>query len=236
LRAPPRAIIGSVILAALGAGAFVSRGLRNPMTQIDSLLVATQASGPQGWLVFAAIQVAVAALGILPASLLAIAAGLSYGIWLGFALSATGTLLGGWVAFLLSRSILRPWIAQLLMSRDGLAKIDAAVARDGWRFVCLMRVSPVMPFAATSYGLGLTGIDNRQFLLGTLASLPALLGYVATGAFARAGLAVTQNDTSLLQSAMLVMGLAATIFAGLRIQRMLRSSLGGGETLMNATV
>lgn len=215
------------MLAALAAGAFVSRGLRNPMAQIDYMLVATEASGPRGWLVFTAVQIGVAALGILPASLLAIAAGLSYGLWLGFALSASGTLIGGWLAFLLSRSILRPWIAQLLMSRERLAKFDMAVARDGWRFVCLMRVSPLMPFAATSYGLGLTGIDNRQFLLGTLASLPALLGYVATGAFARAGWAMTQNNSGLLQGTMLVSGLAATIFAGLRVQRMLRISLAG---------
>jgi uncharacterized membrane protein YdjX (TVP38/TMEM64 family) len=122
------------------------------------------------------------------------------------------------------------------MSREGLIKFDDAVARNGWRFVCLMRVSPLMPFAATSYGLGLTGIDSRQFLLGTLASLPALLGYVATGAFARAGLTITQSDTSLLQGTMLALGLVATIFGGLRIQRMLRASLGGGGAVMAKVV
>ncbi|HEX8412992.1 MAG TPA: VTT domain-containing protein [Sphingomicrobium sp.] len=233
MKTPPRAIAGAAVLALAAAGALVARGLRNPMAQVDYLLVATEASGPQGWLVFTAIQVGVAALGILPASLLAIAAGLSYGLWLGFALSATGTLLGGWLAFLLSRSILRPWITQLLMSRERLAKFDAAVARDGWRFVCLMRVSPLMPFAATSYGLGLTGIDNRQFLLGTLASLPALLGYVATGAFARTGLAMAQNDAGLLKMTMLALGVAATVFAGFRVQRMLRASLGA-DTLVHA--
>lgn len=228
-----RVIVGSVALAALAAGAIIARGFRNPVAQLDQLLVTTEAGGPQGWLIFTAIQMGVAALGILPASLLAVAAGLSYGLWLGFALSATGTILGGWLAFLLSRSILRPWIARQLMSRERLARFDAAVARDGWRFVCLMRVSPLMPFAATSYGLGLTGIDTRQFLLGTLASLPALLGYVATGALARTGLAMTRNDTGLFHGALLALGIAATIFAGLRVQQMLRASLGG-DALVDA--
>jgi uncharacterized membrane protein YdjX (TVP38/TMEM64 family) len=58
------------------------------------------------------------------------------------------------------------------------------LAQDGWRLVCVLRVSPVMPFAMTSYALGLTGISQRAYLLGTLAALPALLGYVTVGALA----------------------------------------------------
>ena len=54
--------------------------------------------------------------------------------------------------------------------------------------VTLLRISPVMPFALTSYGLGLTRISQRDFLAGTLASLPSLAGYVALGALGKEGL------------------------------------------------
>ena len=62
------------------------------------------------------------------------------------------------------------------------------IVRDGWRLVALLRVSPVMPFSITSYALGLSGIGLRGYALGTLASLPPLLGYVVIGALGNAGL------------------------------------------------
>ena len=36
-----------------------------------------------------------------------------------------------------------------------------------------------MPFVATSYLLGLSAISLRDYMLGILAALPALLGYVS---------------------------------------------------------
>jgi hypothetical protein len=44
------------------------------------------------------------------------------------------------------------------------------------------------PFVAASYLLGLAAISLRDYMLGTLAALPALLLYVSLGAFARASL------------------------------------------------
>ena len=48
-----------------------------------------------------------------------------------------------------------------------------------------------MPFVATSYLLGLSAISLRDYMLGTLAALPALLGYVSLGAFSRAGVSAS---------------------------------------------
>jgi uncharacterized membrane protein YdjX (TVP38/TMEM64 family) len=39
----------------------------------------------------------------------------------------------------------------------------------------------LMPFVATSYLLGLSAISLRDYMLGILAALPALLGYVLLG-------------------------------------------------------
>lgn len=77
-------------------------------------------------------------IGVLPASVVAIGAGLA------FLLSAAGTLVGAWAAFQLSRSLLRPMVARFLKDRGRAARFDDAVVRDGWRFVFLLRISPVM--------------------------------------------------------------------------------------------
>lgn len=75
-----------------------------------------------------------------------------------------------------------------------------------------LRVSPVMPFAITSYALGLTEISERDYLLGTLASLPALAGYVSFGALARYGLRTANGSTQLgsFSLTLLAVGVIAT--------------------------
>lgn len=202
----------------------IAQDYRSHAAWLEHLLAILQASGPRGWLAFAMAQAVIAALGIVPASLLGIGAGLAYGIGLGFLLSAAGTLLGGWAAFQFSRSLLRPWIARFLARRLRGAMLDDAIARDGWKFVCLMRISPIMPFAATSYALGLTRIRQGAYLLGTLASLPALLGYVVLGALAHEGLSATLRRAAPLRWVLLAVGVVATVIITLRIRRMLAAA------------
>ncbi len=90
--------------------------------------------------------------------------------------------------------------------------------------MCLMRISPVMPFAATSYALGLTQIGQRAYLLGTLASLPALLGYVVLGALADEGLSAALGSAGPLRWVLLTAGAVATGLMTLRIGRMLAAT------------
>jgi uncharacterized membrane protein YdjX (TVP38/TMEM64 family) len=220
----PRTATGAVLAAVLVAGLFISHDYHVDVSQVAKVIAAVRAMGPLGWLSFASMQSVIAALGIVPASLLGIGAGLAYGVWFGFLLSATGTLLGGLMAFQLSRSLLRPWISRFLVKRMGAARLDDAIARDGWKFVCLMRISPIMPFAVTSYALGLTQIGLRAYLLGTLASLPALLGYVVLGALANEGLAATLESATPLRWVLLGVGVVATGIMTLRIGRMVRAA------------
>lgn len=183
-------LLAGVVLALLVVGGLLASrlGWSSASGWIEIAVEWARSAGPAGWAVFVAGQMLVAMLGIVPASLLGIASGAVYGVFGGFALAAVGTMLGGWLAFVLARSLLRPLVERLLARRSPgsrLARLDAEVARDGWRFVCLLRISPIMPFAVTSYALGLTEIAPTAYLLGTLAALPALFGYVAVGALAR---------------------------------------------------
>jgi uncharacterized membrane protein YdjX (TVP38/TMEM64 family) len=181
--------------------------------------------GAIGWAAVAALQVFVAVSGILPASVVGLTAGAVYGVTAGFLLSAVTLMLGAVIAFLLGRSLLRPWLQRLLQRRPRLGNLDRLAARRGWVLIALLRVSPVMPFALTSYALGLSAISLRDYALGTLASLPALLGYVCLGALGRAGLAAGVEGASMLRWALVALGSAGGAALALQIGRIIALAL-----------
>ncbi|MGE5270318.1 MAG: TVP38/TMEM64 family protein [Thiohalocapsa sp.] len=181
------------------------------------------AAGP---VVFLALQVLVAVSGAVPASLIGVAAGAAYGLAPGFGLAAGGTLLGAVLAFALSRSLFRPAVEAALWRRR-LQGIDALVATRGWKFVFLLRLSPVMPFSVTSYLLGLSSIGFIDYLLGTLACLPALAGYVFIGTLTDAGLAAwASGGGNPVRFALLTVGGLATLLLIVTAARLVRQSGG----------
>jgi len=157
-----------------------------------------------------------------PASLVGVAAGAAYGLPLGFATAALSTLTGAIVAFLLSRSLLRPFIERKLRDRPHLASFDAHIGARGWRLVCLLRLSPVMPFAATSYALGLSSIAFGEYLLGSLASLLSLLAYVLTGVFVKTGVSAWSDGEALIRLTSLGIGALSMAILAAQVSRMLR--------------
>lgn len=155
----------------------------------------------------------------LPASLIGIVSGSIYGMGMGFGIATLATILGAWVSFALSRSLFRDVFERLFTRRAGFRYLGDEMARGGWRFVCLLRMSPIMPFALTSYALGLSGIRARDYMLGTIASLPALFGYVCVGWLARHSVGSKSVDVSCLQWVILGIGVAATIFLTIYVKR-----------------
>lgn len=184
--------------------------------------------GPANMMTLAAIQIVIAASGILPASLIAVAAGAAFGIVQGFVLCAGSTMVGGFLAFLLARSVLRPWSARWIERQPAFARLDRAIASGDWKIACLIRLSPVMPFAATSYGLGLTRMTPGSFMLGMVASLPALLGYVSLGALSKAGLTGGTGAQTWLSALTLAVGVAASVMLVAYLRRLLRRDADAG--------
>jgi uncharacterized membrane protein YdjX (TVP38/TMEM64 family) len=177
----------------------------------EGLMDVVRDLGVRGAVLYAALQVCVAVSGILPASLLGVAAGAIYGLVPGFLLAAASTLAGALLSFFLSRSLLRPTVEHLVARRPRLRDLDALVARDGWKLVCLLRVSPIMPFSATSFVLGLSPIGLRDYTIGTLASLPALCGYVFIGTLANTGLSAWSAGAGPVRWGLLGIGGVATL-------------------------
>ena len=228
LRLPPlAAITGAALVLVVAAGILAARLWPHQLAAASTAASRIEHSlGLAGWALAFGLQLVIALCGVLPASLGAITAGVAYGIVPAFLLSGTATLAGALIAFRLSRSLFKPVIERTLRRRPRLDRIDVAVAEEGWRLVCLLRLSPLMPFAVTSYALGLTSLTMRDYLLGTLASLPALLGYVVLGRLAGLGtVAASSGHAQRLHWALLALAVAATAVLTLRIGRLLRRAL-----------
>ncbi len=140
-----------------------------------------QAAGWTGWLIFIALYAA-ACLLFIPGSLLTLGAGAVYGFWGGTFLVLTGNGLGSLFSLLITRYLLRGWAKRQFAKNKKLRAIEDAVARDGWRIVCLTRLSPIMPFSLINYALGLTKISAARFLFATeVGSIPSTCVYVYFG-------------------------------------------------------
>ncbi len=221
------AALAAFLVLCIAAGTLGTRLQPGGMQALLARFVAfEQAHGRASWLIAFAIQLLAALCGVLPASIPAIAAGLLYGIPQGFALAAAAVLLGAILAFGASRSVFRPWVMRAIGRSPRAQRLDAAVAAEGWRLVCLLRISPVMPFALTSYALGLTSLAPSTYMLGTCMSLPPLLGYVALGRLARRGFslfgATASPDGRILDLALVGLGAAGTLLLILLLGRLAR--------------
>ncbi|MDR3505749.1 MAG: VTT domain-containing protein [Acidocella sp.] len=216
----PRKAAILLLVAALSLGVSLLAGPR-----IAGAVVAgadhLRAMGPLGLVAFSGAVFVFALVGIVPGGLLGVAAGVVFGIAAGFAASAAGVMAGAVAAFALARGVARPW-ARVLLRRGGfLARLDGAVSADGWRLVALLRISPVMPFCLTSYALGLSGVSLRHYMLGTLASLPALFGYVVIGALGGWGARLPAGPERWLHAALLLVGAVATLALAWYLGRLL---------------
>lgn len=202
-----------------------------------SLITWVNALGWTGRVVFVVVLAAVCMSGILPASALAVAAGWAYGLGQGFFLCVVAILTAACVAFLLSRYLLGNKFQTLKSRHPVLSRLDNEISTSGWKLVFLLRMSPLSPFGVVSYALGLTRVRLSDYILGTFASLPALLAYVYTGTLTGEIMLTLDgagHQRNWAEWAILVTGFVATIASaiylavvGRRAMRQTGMDLGG---------
>jgi uncharacterized membrane protein YdjX (TVP38/TMEM64 family) len=134
---------------------------------------------PAAPLAFLAAHV-LASLVFIPRTVLAVAAGLLFGMWAGLLWAAIGSVAGAAAGFLVAR-----YLAFGIALPDGgrFAPYLERTARGGWRTVAVLRLVPVMPHSLANYGLGLTRIPLGPYAFGSLVGqLPMTVAYVELGA------------------------------------------------------
>jgi uncharacterized membrane protein YdjX (TVP38/TMEM64 family)/membrane-associated phospholipid phosphatase len=174
-----------------------------------------------GLLVFGAVSVT-AILLLVPAWIFTIAAGAVFGLGWGLAVAMASALCSALAAFLLARHVLRRPFERAARRNASFKSMDAAVAKEGWKVVALMRMSPVMPSGIKSYFLGLTRVRLAGYVAGSMAGMfPGVLLKVYVGAAGRGAL----SEGGPLKWSLFAAGIAATIGLALLIGRRTRKAL-----------
>lgn len=209
-----RVLLSLVLLLAIVLIAVMNLG---EVRLADLLRLLAQASDTHrvtGYGIYVATFFIAAMVGIIPLSLIAMVGGALYGAVNGFLLSAMAALASSIAAFLLSRYAFRTAIHRWLSHHLVLARIDEEISRRGWRFVLLLRLTPVVPFSLGSYAFGLTTIRLPSFLMGTLGALPALFAFVYSGTLSGMAVATLMGTHAMpgsLEVTLFGIGLVVTI-------------------------
>jgi uncharacterized membrane protein YdjX (TVP38/TMEM64 family) len=181
-----------------------------PMDQITKALGQwTGSLGVWGPVVLALVYVA-ATVFLVPGSLLTLAAGAIFGLWIGFITASFGSVIGASLAFLISRYLARSKVKKMAKANRNFGAIDEAINEGGWKIVALLRFSPAIPFNLQNYMFGLTNIKFWQYLLTSwIAMIPGTFMYVYLGY--AASTAASGDGKSVGEWALLAVGLLATI-------------------------
>ncbi|MEM8932178.1 MAG: TVP38/TMEM64 family protein [Acidobacteriota bacterium] len=171
---------------------------------------------------------AVATVAFIPGSLLTMAGGILFGVVQGTALVFVGATIGSSIAFLIARYVARGAIERRLDGNTRFQVIDQAIGGDGARLVFLLRLVPFFPFIWLNYGLGLTRVRFRDYVLGAFGMLPGTMLYVYYGKAIGSLAALTQGasvERGAEQYVFLGLGLVAAIAVTTLITRRARQAL-----------
>lgn len=146
-----------------------------------------------GWLapVLFLVIYCLATLLLLPTMVLTLAGGAIFGPFIGTILNLFGATIGAAFAFLITRHLIYDWFTS--KRGEKMNKLIAGVDQKGWMFVAFLRLFPIVPFNLVNYGLGITGIKFRLYLITTFIFLiPAEIiytyfGYAGMDALSRPG-------------------------------------------------
>jgi uncharacterized membrane protein YdjX (TVP38/TMEM64 family) len=141
--------------------------------------------GPLGYLAYIGVYASLELFAV-PAIPLTMTAGVIFGVGAGTAVVSVASTMAATGAFLIARYIARNKIAAWAEKNPKFAAIDRAIGKDGFRVVALLRLSPLLPLAASNYLYGLTSVDLGSYVLASwVGMLPGTLAYVAAGTYGR---------------------------------------------------
>ena len=171
--------IGRVLFGIVAIVALVALG-RTFGVYLDRFVTWVDGLGALGPMVFILGYIG-ATVAFIPGSVLSLAAGAIFGLGEGVVYVMTGATLGASLAFLLARYVAREAVEQRIAGNAKFAAVDRAVGREGLKIVLLLRLSLVFPFNLLNYGLGLTQVRFRDYVLASIGMLPGSFLYTYSG-------------------------------------------------------
>ena len=161
---------------------------------LRTLLLSIQSS--ERWGVFAYLLLYnIATILFVPAILLTLGAGAIYGVVWGSVYVFFASTFGATLAFLVGRYFSRDWALQTLSNHPNFHALNQAVARSGFKIVLLTRLSPIFPFNLLNYAFGVMQVSLKDYILGSVGMIPAILGYTYIGSLIGDVAALGQQPT-----------------------------------------
>jgi uncharacterized membrane protein YdjX (TVP38/TMEM64 family) len=161
---------------------------------------------------------ALAAVLLLPGSVLTLAGGALFGPVFGTLYNLTGATVGAALAFLIARYLASDWVARRAGGR--VKQLIDGVESEGWRFVAFVRLVPLFPFNLLNYALGLTRLKFSHYLIATYVfMLPGAVAYTYLG---YAGREAVAGGEGLIRKGLLALALLAIVAFLPRLIRTLR--------------
>lgn len=202
-------LVAGLVFVALVLGVLFRGGLNTQLVQ-----AAISGAGVWAPLAFMSLVV-VGVLAFVPGSFLAITGGLLFGPAAGAAYTVTGAILGATLAFLIARYLAADWFGRQLKGSIGL--LIHRIEDEGWRFVALVRLVPVLPFAVVNYSLGLMRIRLLHYVFTSLlCMIPGVFAYSYLG---DAGLRALNGEETILKFIWGLGMLAALLLIPLLLRR-----------------
>lgn len=221
-------LVGMTIAAApVQAQELTSNGGFNPQEILRNALQWVDSLGAVGAIAFMLIYI-IATVAFLPGSILTLGAGVVFGVVLGSIYVFIGATLGATLAFLVGRYFARGWISKKIEGNQKFKAIDKAVGREGLKIVLLTRLSPVFPFNLLNYGLGVTGVSLKDYVLGSVGMIPGTIMYVYLGSLAGNIATIggaNQPSNPTITWAIRIIGFIATVAVTLYVTRVARKAL-----------
>ena len=179
--------------------------------------------GAGGMIGFGAAYVVLALL-FVPGAALTMVAGAVYGVGWGLLVVAVATTVADAAAFLLGRHVAREAALRLMDRHPRFRIVDRTISRGGWRIVALVRLNPTLPYSASNYLFGITGVPFLTFLASSaIFTLPGAWAYLYAGFVGVETLGGEARNA--VEWAVLLLGLAVTVAAIAYVTALARRAL-----------
>ncbi|MEQ1600563.1 MAG: FAD-dependent oxidoreductase [Methylophilaceae bacterium] len=137
----------------------------------DGLLQTYQAKPLLVIAIFAVIYIVVTALSLPGATIMTLAGGAIFGLWVGVPVVLVSATIGATLAFLAARFVLRNSIQKHF--GDKLSAFNAGIEKDGAFYLFTLRLVPVFPFFLINLLMGLTPLKTSTYFWVSLAGMAA---------------------------------------------------------------
>lgn len=156
---------------------------------------------------------------LLPGAILTLSGGIIFGPIYGVIYNMIGATLGASTAFIIARYFASDWVTQLTGKK--MRVLINGINTEGWRFVALTRLAPIVPFNVLNYALGVTKIPFSHYFTATvICILPGCAAYTYLG---HLGVEAAAAKEGLIQKALIALFLLAIAAYSKRLLNLIRN-------------